>query len=639
MKLKLSKKKIFIILGVGLLLFILGGSFFSKKDKNEYTTAEVKRGNLIQTVSEVGTVKANKELELNFAQPGKLSILNVKIGDQILKDQVLAELDNSSLNLREKEAIANLTVAQANLNKLIAGATREDLAIYEAQSNQARVNYLSALEDYNKSQSSLEEALRQAQDRVDDLNSNLPSDITPREQAVTTAEINLDNAKSLYGQAITNARNNLLITADSKLSVANTALDYVNRILSDDELDGLLSVENTYYLTKTREYYNSASLLKVSAQTSLSLARVNSSDANLDKMTADILDYSNETLKALNNCFSALENSVISSTFTQSELETFKTNINTHISYVSTAISSLQSADYSYDNSILTYNTNVASAQDSLNQAQVNLIEEKRSANNALATAKTSKDQQLALAQAKVDTSKEAFEVAQRQLLKAKSPARSEDISLAQAQVSQAEANLSLIRRQKIDNSIVAPIDGKITKINYEIGEQVSSAKPVIVLLSENNFEVEVDISEADISKVKLNDPTTITLDAFGEARKFQGSVYFIEPASTVISDVIYYKVKIKFTDEAEKLADVKAGMTANAVITTAERQNVIYVPNRAVVEKNGSGKYVRVLLNGKKVEEIAVRTGLSDNEGRTEIVSGALKEGDQAITFVKEAK
>ncbi|MBU4257384.1 HlyD family efflux transporter periplasmic adaptor subunit, partial [Patescibacteria group bacterium] len=70
-----------------------------------------------------------------------------------------------------------------------------------------------------------------------------------------------------------------------------------------------------------------------------------------------------------------------------------------------------------------------------------------------------------------------------------------------------------------MDNSVIkAPISGTITKVEYEAGEQASAAKPAVYMLGENNYEIEVDVSEADIAKIKINDPAAITLDAFGES-------------------------------------------------------------------------------------------------------------------------
>ena len=589
---------IIIIAGAGSFLWLN-----NRQPQVEYTTVELKRENLVQTVSEVGTVKAKKELELNFSQTGRLNKISSKVGDVVKKDQVLAELDQSSFLIKEQEALSSLNVARAGLSKLLAGSTASEIAIYEAQVNSAKTSYLAAMEDYTKTQDSVDETALQAQKKLTDLQSD-------------------DPLVNTYEQSIENNRDSLITIADSKIVVAGVALDYADRILSDNDIKNLLSVKNLFYLANTQNYYSQSLILKTAAVNDSAAARSNPTDANLNKMVQSSLDYLNGTFQTMNNLFSILENSIISSTFlSQTSLETFKANVNSQVGIINTGISTLQTADHTLKSSIVALSDAVKATQNSLNSAQI------------------AGRQQLASAQSRVDTGREAWDVAQKQLAQIKAPGRVEDVVLASAQVSQAGANLNLIKKQMADNIISAPMDGQIININYEIGEQVNSAKAVIVMLTENNFEVEVDISESDISKIKINNSVAVTFDAFGENRKFQGVVYFIEPASTVIQDVIYYKVKIKFTDDAAALTDIKSGMTANVIITTNSKDGVLSVPARAVLEKTGAGKYIRVLRTGNQVEEIPVSIGLSGNEGMIEVLADQLKEGEAIVTFVKNGQ
>jgi HlyD family secretion protein/macrolide-specific efflux system membrane fusion protein len=85
------------------------------------------------------------------------------------------------------------------------------------------------------------------------------------------------------------------------------------------------------------------------------------------------------------------------------------------------------------------------------------------------------------------------------------------------------------------------------------------------------------------------------------------------------------------------EVLEIKPGMTANTVIETAKKENVLKIPSRAVLmEKNAS--YVRVLKNAKTAafEKRPVQTGLRNSDGEIEILSG-LKEGEIVITFIKE--
>jgi len=309
-----------------------------------------------------------------------------------------------------------------------------------------------------------------------------------------------------------------------------------------------------------------------------------------------------------------LEVSLVGSSFTQTELDAYKTAISTQQTNVSTGITAVQTAQHNFNDAINNLNNAISAAKD------------------ALATAQVTGEQQITTAQAKADTSFMAWQLALAQLNQLKAGTHDQDISLARAQVSQAQAALDLINNQINNNIIKAPADGIVTKRNYEVGEQTSSAKAVFSLLGDNNFEIEIDVSEADINKVALHNAVEVTLDAFGEDVKFYGQVNFIEPAETVIQDVIYYKVKINFDGQGK---NIKSGMTANANITTARRDGVLIMPARAIVERSGDGRFARLLVN-KEMKEAPITIGLRGDNSLVEILSG-VKEGDEVITYIKQ--
>jgi RND family efflux transporter MFP subunit len=629
-----SHKKTWIIVIIAVLVIGLTLFFFlRKKTTIDYTTVGLQKGTLIQTVAEVGTVKASKELELNFSVNGRIDKIAVKVGDLVKEGQIMMELDLSSLLLKEKEASSSLEVSQANLAKLLRGSTPQELAILDAQVNQARVSYESASSDFDKTMAIAAENLRQASKSLADLESDSEADITPPEQAVLTAENNLASVKSSSQQALDNSRNNIQITVDAKMTVANSALDYINRLLGDDNLQNTFSVLDSTNLINTRNSYTVGLTLKAQLATVLAAAQQDPSEANLRALSFAALNYLNGVYQAASYCFKALETTVISSNLPQATLDLDKNNMSANLSAVSAGVSAVQAADSSFTDSSLAYKNNVASAADSLATAKVNLDNALKSARNTYNSTKLSGESQVAAAKARMDAARESWSVAQTQVVKAKAPARLEDVDLSRAQLAQAQANLDLIRKQESDSQIIAPIDGQVSKINYEIGEQVGTVA-ALAMLTENNFEIEVDISESDISKVKLQDPVAVTFDAFGEARQFKGQIYFIEPASTVIQGVIYYKVKILLSDSAENIKDIKAGMTANTIIMTNQKDEVFMVPSRALIDKNGSGKFIRVLENGQ-VREIPVQAGLLGNDGLSEVSGDGLAVGQAVITFV----
>lgn len=596
---KIIKNKFFLI---GLAAVIILGAvyfIFAKEPKIEYTTVSVYRGDLVQTVSETGTVKSNNEVELNFPASGKIVNIFVKVGDEVKKDQVLAELDNSDLELKAREAKANLNVAIANLAKLKAGSTASELVVSQANVDQAKTAYQAAEKELEKTRNTVNESIRQAQKNLDDLYVTAGNDITS------------------YQRNVTNYKAVALTAVSMKISVINNALDNINTILLDDDAENYLSAKNKSLIETTKNSHNSALPFLDAAEASLKSAEADQSRENATKALTDALSALNKAFTALKDCYAMLEATVAGGNFSQADLDAYKTAVNTQQTNISAGITSVQTAQTNYLDSINDLNNEILSAK------------------NDLATVKVEAEQKITVAESKVETSLRAWQLNQAELDKLKGGARREDISLAEAQIDQAKAALELINNQISNNIIKAPSDGIITKKNYESGEQASGAKAVFSLLSASNFEIEVDVSEADINKIALNNPAEITLDAFGEDVKFQGKVNFIEPAETIIQDVIYYKVKINFDGQGK---NIKSGMTANANITTARKDDALIMPLRAVIEKKGAGRIVRSLVNKKEVKEAPVVLGLRGDDGLAEVLSG-VNEGDEVITYVKQGK
>lgn len=632
-----KKKKIIIISSIVIVLAVVIMSFVFKKDKVEYVSVALKRQDLKQTVSEVGTVRASQEIGLNFLQAGKLNKLQVAVGEEVVEGQVLAELDYASLSIRREEVKAVLNIAQTNQDKLIKGASYEDISVLEAQLRQAESSYNSAKNDLENTRNLVNENITQSAKTLSDLKASNASAPMLIKQSVESAKINLSNTERSGQQNINNSRDALLSSFDYNFSVAKSALDVVNRILDDEDIKNVFSVKNYYYKSEVERLYDNAMEILPKVSTSIQNSKVAPSTENLKKTSDDLASFLGKTFAVLNTCFSALENTIVSSSFSQASLDVFKANINGSKTQVNSSIAAAQNSYFSYTNAVLNNETSVLSARDNLRKAEASLSDAISNAENAFSLAKINGQQQISSAEARVDSANKNYEVVKLQLAKLKTPAKNDDLKLAQSQVDQATANLQLIEKQIEDNIIKAPINGRIVKINYEVGEQVNGSQAVIGLLTENNFEIEAFISESDISKIKVSDEVQASFDAFGEDNKVAGKVYFIEPASTSISGVIYYKIKINFAENElnSKGLVLKSGMTANIDITTNFKSNVLSAPARAVLTRSDGARYVRV-LKGKNVEEYDVEVGISGDQAMLEINSDELKEGDMIITSIK---
>jgi HlyD family secretion protein len=139
-------------------------------------------------------------------------------------------------------------------------------------------------------------------------------------------------------------------------------------------------------------------------------------------------------------------------------------------------------------------------------------------------------------------------------------------------------------------------------------------------------------VSEADIASVVVGQSIDNTFDALGPYEHFESKVLVVNPASTVVSGVVNYKV----IGSLENIPNIKPGMTANMTILVAEKKGVLTVSSSAIINKEDK-RYVRVVddTKTKTFHEVEVTTGLEADSGLTEILSG-LTEGQEVVTYIK---
>ena len=239
---------------------------------------------------------------------------------------------------------------------------------------------------------------------------------------------------------------------------------------------------------------------------------------------------------------------------------------------------------------------------------------------NAYQSALQNQSNTIATAQGAIDTAKANLD--QRQAVP-----RSEDLAIAKAQVEEASSNIESINAKLENARIVAPISGTITQFDAKIGQLASPNMPLISIMSDGGYEVDSGASETDIGKISVGDKVSMTLDAFPN-EVFFGSVFYIAPAATNTGGVITYQVKISFDKIDLRL---KSGLTANINIETKHKDNVLVLPQYAILQ-NDQGTFVETLVN-KKIVQNPVVLGISDQKGNTEIISGVTG-GEQVLNI-----
>ena len=283
-------------------------------------------------------------------------------------------------------------------------------------------------------------------------------------------------------------------------------------------------------------------------------------------------------------------------------------------------------------------------------------------ANANLASAQESLDQLLngnpnsiAAAQAGVAAAAAQRDAAQGQLDLLMEPATDAEIAAVQASVVQAQANLDRLQRGAADwqvtqvevqveqarislqraqqdlanSTLTAPFDGLITAVYVSEGESASGV--LLEMVDSASLEVVLDVDEVDIGEIALGQTAEITFEAWPN-EALASEVIAIAPQATQTSGsaLVTYEVSLAL---GQSDLPVRVGMTANATLVTAVRDNVLLVPNGAINTDRSSNKITvfRVTTDAQGVEvveEVPVTVGLRDS--RYTQITGGLQEGDQ---------
>ena len=238
-------------------------------------------------------------------------------------------------------------------------------------------------------------------------------------------------------------------------------------------------------------------------------------------------------------------------------------------------------------------------------------------------------------------------------------------VQSASATVNEAKDNLGR-------TIIYAPADGTISVLNVELGERVLGTQQmagteILRVANLNNMEVEVDVNENDIVKIKVGDLVKVEVDAYLK-KQFKGMVTSIcNSASTELTadQVTNFKVKVRILKESyldllkgkpTSYSPFRPGMTATVDIITKTKTNILAVPISSVVVKSDTLPVKKTKLDDKELEEEEanmpnndkklecvfvkvgekakiriIKTGIQDDTN-IEIISG-LKTGDVVIT------
>jgi multidrug efflux pump subunit AcrA (membrane-fusion protein) len=140
---------------------------------------------------------------------------------------------------------------------------------------------------------------------------------------------------------------------------------------------------------------------------------------------------------------------------------------------------------------------------------------------------------------------------------------------IAHAGVLKAQAALEVEQAILAQTTLVAPHDATVTALHVLPGEYVRSQQIVVTLATLNNLQLETtDLSERDITQVKIGEPVNIFIEALNE--EFTGKVIGISPIADTVGGDIVFEVPIAFEEQPQNLL---WGMTAEVTIDEQVRE------------------------------------------------------------------
>jgi len=256
----------------------------------------------------------------------------------------------------------------------------------------------------------------------------------------------------------------------------------------------------------------------------------------------------------------------------------------------------------------------------------------------------------------------------------------------AVAQLKQAQASYDLALSDLRNTTITSPISGVVVSRNINAGQTVAASfsAPTLFTIARDlrEMQIEANIDEGNIGRVKRGQKAIFTVDAFPE-QTFTGEISQVRIAPQIVQRVVTYTVVIKVNNDELLL---KPGMTANINIITDHKSDILKVPNAAfrfkppenirqqwlqmaqksenfIQKTNKSGQpnvaqrriqnitgikppefkqapvsTLWILSNGKKLRPVRVKTGITDGLF-TEVESEDISEGTEVVTGINTAK
>ena len=572
----------------------VGISVFVKRRKaaaeaTVYRTAFVERGDIVVAVSAVGVLEPLTTVEVKANVAGEIVELAVDRGDRVERGDLIARIDPTETRTTYEQAQADVAAARARIQE----ATSE----LERQRRLAPAQIQAARDGLSVASARAEQAAKtlEFQKKLTD------ADIRRSEQALETAKARLRQAEA---------------RAEAQPALTEAAIKQAQAALRAEKE----SLNRLKEATHPQE--------RATAKAAMDSAKVS-------------VDNDAKTLQRLRGLY---EKGFVA----QQQVEDAETALANSRDRYDSAKATYESLDRKQATEVQEAQARVQQAEAALNTARANQVEigiaqqdrqaaqaavREAEASLAAATANQEQDaarlQDLRAAQAAAEQARAQLTVAEANAMQA--TISSHQATQARAQARRSEAQLENAEKNLSYTTITAPRDGLVVDRFVEEGTIITSGRStitegtsIVTLADVSRMFVLAEAAESDIGQVEVGQPVEIEVETFPD-KTFRGRVTQIYPKGEDVQNVTIFRVRIEVNSPH---AELRPGMTAEAFIISARRDNVVAAPNEALFQQEGK-TFAEILTKGEP-ERVEVATGLESFEW-TEVTSG-LQEGDEVV-------
>ena len=649
---KFGKKFIFgfTILLLLIIIYFAWFWFGNSKDSSQeivYIEHVVGRGTIADLLIASGSTEIDKKINLSFGTNGEILKVSVKEGDQVNKDQLIAELNSYDLENALERSKIQLEKLKIQLEKLNAYPSQEEIKSAQYLVSQAE-NNLKQLKDFPS-----DEQLKAAEELVSQAEANYILATNNYNELINPTDSQLSNIDKLIVQAEYTLSNANLQLDNSKINQEAkkiVLIETINTYCDNEELPNRGDVCNGDF---TKIPF-SKSITDAIIDKIFTCCKANSTEMELSKtLISANADYSSSIDQVI-----VSQNQIDSTSASLIDVQITKENLLDPSQEDIDRLSKLETqAKENLDRRLLSLE-DIKSGTD---PDEISLAEEN-----------------LAKTQLSLETVKKGTE--ENDLL-----SQQNDIAIQEYLVSQAEENLSKTK-------LFASFEGQISSINFKEGEFIGSGQSFVTLTDPLSTQMNIVASEAEFIEIEEGMYGIVALDSMPESPLIIQVMSILE-VPNVQQGVVTYPVTARFIQGFEIITVIgnfapllqslagsidpssipsfgqsdntdanrrnrmegfdfnnldktaqqgiisnflsstlpAEGMNGTVTLLQKSVQDVLIVPSTAIVVQRGIAKVI-TSTNSSGVEYKEVKTGLTDGEN-TEIIDGLL-EGDSI--FIK---